>query len=473
MGYLRAILLVVGLATMSGCASYYQRNLAFQRQFTAGQMDAALAELESNKKAPTRPARFLHYCDKGVVLSMMGKYEESIAAFAEARRYVEDHRMNIGMEALAFLANPNISDYTPEDFESVLVYYYQARNYIDKGDFEGALVEIRAMNERLQYILDVRKKMITYKKDAFALNMMGMVYEASGDINNAFIAYRNAHNAYTEVYVDAYNTKVPQQLKLDILRTAAKMGFTDELSHFERVFNMQYQKPAANDNGTLVFLWHNGLGPVKAEWALTFTMIPGVGGAVTFKNEELGLVIPFSAAEVRKQGDAKLTDTRVIRIAVPKFVERVPLYKQANLLVDGKLHPLDMAEDVNAIAIQDLRDHLLREVGIALLRVAMKQATAELVRKENEGVGLALDILGAVTEHADTRNWQTLPHDIQYVRLSLPPGEHKIELQTLGLGGSNAQHPLTVNIEKGRTSFVTFSTLESVTQPLEGIWGDQ
>lgn len=473
MKYFRAILLVGLLASLAGCASYYQRNLAFQRQFTAGQMDAALNELESNKKAPERPARFLHFCDKGVVLGLMGRYEESIAAFAEARRYVEDHRMNIGMEALAFLANPNIADYTPEDFESVLVYYYQARNYIDKGDYEGALVEIRAMNERLQYILDMRKKMITYKKDAFALNMMGMVYEASGDINNAFIAYRNAYQAYNEVYAEAYNTKAPQQLKLDILRTAAKMGFTEELSHFEKQFNMQYQNPEANDNGTLVFLWHNGLGPVKAEWAITFTMIPGVGGAVTFKNEELGLVIPFSAAEVRKQGDVKLTDTRVVRIAVPKFVERVPLYRQANLLVNGKKHPLYMAEDINAIAFQDLRDHLLREVGIALLRVAMKQATAELVRKENEGVGLALDILGAVTEHADTRNWQTLPHDIQYVRLSLPPGEHTIELQTIGQGGSNAQYPITVTIEKGRTRFVTFNTLESITQPAEGMWGDQ
>lgn len=462
--------LLLAMLLFGACASYYQRNLAFQDAFTSGQMDEALKQLE-NKKAKKDRVKVLYYLNKGVVAQMMGSYETSKQALLEADRMVEDYQKNYGLEALTFLSNPNIVPYQTEDFEAVLMHYFQARNFISLGDFQGALVEIRRINLKLNYINDNRKQRITYRRDAFAHSLMGMVYEAANQPNDAFIAYRNAYEVYRDDYSKDYGVNPPAQLKQDLMRTAWKMNFKQELAQYEKEFNQTYQPPAAS-TGDVVFFWHNGLGPVKAEWALSFTVIPGVGGALTLKNEELDLIIPFPATNLGQEEKQGLINTRIVRVVVPKFVERVPLYRSANLVVNGQKHALEKAEDINAIAIQNLRDRIMREIGEAVIRTALKLAASEVARKKNEGLGLAMNLASAISERADTRNWQTLPHGIFYTRITLPPGTHNLTLQTMGPGTTTREQPITVEVRQGRTAFVTFSSLETLNKPLEGMRGN-
>lgn len=469
--WLRLFTISVGLLFMVACGSYYQRNLTFQNHFTTGQMEQANEDLDKGKKPATGHNRLLYFLNKGMVNRMLGNYDTSIEFFRQADFYIEDYQKNIGLEALSFVANPNVTPYEPEDFETVLVHYFQAKNYIDKGDFEGALVEIRRMNIRLNYINDKRKKKITYKNDAFANVVMGQVYEASGNYNDAFIAYRNALEVYRNQYKEAYAVGVPAQLKEDIIRSASKTGLNEERRQYEQEFGINYDKTADDGKGHLVFFWHNGLGPVKAEVAASFTLIPGAGGAVTFKNEELGFVFPFSAADMRGNEDVDWGKTRMIRVVFPKYVERVPMFNSATISVAGQKERLSLGEDINAIAFQDLRDRMLRELGKAVLRAALKQAAAEAARAKNEGVGAALSVLGALTESADTRNWQTLPHNIHYTRISLPEGEHTVNLELTGPRGARQAQQVKVTIRAGRTSFATFHSLDAVTKPLEGIYG--
>lgn len=466
-----AAIAIVAMCFFSACATYYQRNLAFQDAFTSGQMEEALKELE-NKKVKKDRVKVLYYLNKGVLAQMLGDFETSKQALLAADRMIEDYQKNYGMEALTFIANPTITTYQTEDFERVLMHYFQAKNFIQQGNYEGALIEARRINIALQNINDKRKERITYRRDAFAHTLMGMVYEAAGQTNDAFIAYRNAYEVYKQDYTTNYGVGVPNQLKQDLLRTAYQMKFKEELAQYEKEFNQQYQPVSNSENGDLVFFWQNGLGPVKAEWALSFTVIPGEGGALTLKNEELDMVIPFPAANMGKEEKQGLINTRIVRVVVPKFVERLPLYQSANLMFNGQKQALDKAEDINAIAIQNLRDRIMREIGEAVIRTALKLAASEAARSKNEGLGLALNLASAISERADTRNWQTLPHDIFYTRMSLPPGTHTLTLQTIGPSGNVREQPITVEIRKGRTSFVTYSSLETINKPAEGFRGN-
>jgi len=54
----------------------------------------------------------------------------------------------------------------------------------------------------------------------------------------------------------------------------------------------------------------------------------------------------------------------------------------------------------------------------------------------------------------------------------LPPGTHTLTLQTIGPGGNVREQPITVEIRKGRTSFVTYSSLETINKPAEGFRGN-
>jgi hypothetical protein len=52
-----------------------------------------------------------------------------------------------------------------------------------------------------------------------------------------------------------------------------------------------------------------------------------------------------------------------------------------------------------------------------------------------KGLGVLANILGAVTEKADTRSWLTLPGQVHVLRLHLPPGRHDVKLELLGATG--------------------------------------
>ena len=76
LSYARYVVLLVVVLSLSACATYYQRNLAFQDAFTTGEMDEALKQLE-NKKAKKDKVKVLYYLNKGVVAQMMGNPEAS------------------------------------------------------------------------------------------------------------------------------------------------------------------------------------------------------------------------------------------------------------------------------------------------------------------------------------------------------------------------------------------------------------
>lgn len=454
---------VVFTITLAGCATYYQKNLRFQEFFEKGEIEQAATILDQNRRAATGKDRLLFFLHKGVVLQMLGNYRESNEFLEEAYLYIEDLQRNYATEALSFLTNPTILPYRGEDFEQVQLHYYKALNYLRLNQFEEALVECRRMNIKLNSLNDkYANHKNRYKRDAFAYNLMGIIFEAAGEVNNAFVSYRNAYEAYKEDYREHFHVDVPEQLKRDLLRTAYLNGFTEELEQYEKEFNMKYiHQPT--EGGELVFFWNNGLGPVKSEWSINFFIVKGSGGVITFVNEEQGLSFPFSV-EGRSRDDAlKLGDLKAVRVAFPKYLERRPYFRSAALSIGDEDYPLEITQNINEIAFKTLEDRMIRELGNSLLRLALKQVSEELVRKKSKGLGALLSAAHALTEKADTRNWQTLPYSIHYARIPLTQGENTVTLKTRTLHGRNeTAATFQFYLERNETVFHTYHSLESL-----------
>jgi hypothetical protein len=100
-------------------------------------------------------------------------------------------------------------------------------------------------------------------------------------------------------------------------------------------------------------------------------------------------------------------------------------------------------------------------MGTAILRMATKKALEAAARKENDDLGSAISIVNALTEKADTRNWQTLPYQIAYTRVSLPEGENTVDFKMTSSTVTAKTQTLKFNISKGKTTFFTFSSLDS------------
>lgn len=455
----RFLLIIITCLSLSSCATYYEQSYELQKLIAAGQFESADKLLAADKKGTDGKNRMLYYCNRGLVSFMNGEYEQSIAFLNEADYYVEDYKKNIGSEALALITNPMMKPYKPEDFESVMVHYYKAMNFIYLNDYEGALIECRRVNILLQQFNDkYKEKKNRYSRDAFAHNMMGIVYEASGNVNDAFIAYRNALEIYEEDYTNLYQVGPPEQLKKDILRTAHQLGFGTELNYYEDKFNIKHEADNPN-TGHLVFFWFNGFGPVKDEWSINFVNTGYNNGWITLVNEEHGLSFPLYVGNYSREEQHSFKNMSYLRVAFPKYVERKPFFNAARIHANGKSYPLELSQDINAIAFQCLNDRMLREIASGIARLATKKALEALARNENENLGAVLSLVNAATEKADTRNWQSLPYSISYCRVPLSEGTHQVELSATG----RMQHkvPFTFNIKKGQTTFFAFHNLES------------
>lgn len=449
---------MINLLITAGCATFYQRNAKFQAFVSDGKMEKAEDYLKGSKKMQRDRNRLLYLFNMGFVNHLQQDFQESNKYFNEADLLIEDYKRNYGSEALALISNPEVKPYKAEDFESVLLHYYKALNYLNLGQFDGAAVEARRINLKLQELNDKYKDHKNrYQADAFAHIVMGLAYEAQGEINDAFIAYRNAYNVYTGEH-GYFGVDVPKQLKEDILRTAAILGFGNELDFYQKEFNMTYT-PAPNKHGELIFFWHNGMGPVKDEWSVNFFAVPGQGGYINFTNEELGVTFPFYVGDDKKKRNDLLA-LKVVRVAFPKYLERPTYYKKAWLDLNGDRQRLELAEDVNAIAFKTLEDRFVREMASALLRLATKKLAEVQISQENEMLGALATVTNAVTEKADTRNWQTLPHSIYYTRTPLEEGQNKVVLKTEKANGTTDATSFEFTGRKGRMVFFPYHSLE-------------
>jgi len=454
----RLVVILIGLLAVSSCATYYQSNLFFNQEFERGNLDEAYKTIQKESSQSRSRRILLYYFNCGLVLSMMGRYEESNTYFEKAYLYGEDYRINYLNEVASYLTNPMVTSYRGEDHEHLLVLYYKAMNYLKMHNTDDALVECRRLNTRLQQLSDRYQSKEKYERDAFVNLLMGIIYEADKDYNNAFIAYRNALTIYQSDYARLFGVTVPAQLRTDILRTAWLSGLTNEFENFKSDFQMADYVYKPTDGGELVFFWHNGLAPVKVEWGVDF-VVSQQGNWVYFANEQLGYNFPFQVNDNTQRN--ALTGLQIIRIAFPKYMERKTYFIEASVDVNNNTYPLQLAEDVNKIAFKCLQERMGIEFSKALLRVAVKKTEENQIRKENETLGAIVGLLNAVTEKADTRNWQTLPHSISYCRISLPEGNANLHFVAQTPGGREVDHPITVSILKGQTTFHTFTSLET------------
>ena len=455
-------LVMLGLAWMlSSGATYYQQHYDFNSEFEKGDLPRALEVLQKKESLANSKSKFLYFVNNGLLLSIMGKYEASNEFFERAFLFGEDYHVNYFHEATGYFTNPNMSVYRGEDHEHLMLLYFKAINYLKMNKPEEALVECRRLNIRLNQLSDKYKSERKYQRDAFVHNLMGIIYQSTGDYNNAFIAYRNALGIYENEYQNLFSISAPLQLKKDLMNTAWWSGFVEEFREYQDRFGMQDYVPEKPE-AELVFFWHNGLSPVKSEWNINFVIDHRSNNMVVFTNEQLGIAFPFHVDESKEKSD--LQRLEVFRVAFPKYQERPEYYHRALLEADSLTIPLELSEDISKIAFHSLKERMVLEFSKGLLRAAMKKATEMGIKKEDEGLAALIGVVNALTEKADTRNWQTLPHSIYYARVPLRVGQNKLNF-SISAGDDIADYRFSYQAAKAQTLFHTFSSLETSEMP--------
>jgi hypothetical protein len=348
-----------------------------------------------------------------------------------------------------------------------MVHYYKSLNYLGLGKTEDAMVEARRISLRNNAQQDkAGTNTNRYSDDALALILQGIIYEQSGDINNAFISYRNAADVFLKNKGEWYGVSLPEQLKQDVLRTAAANGFTEDVQHYSSLLNTTLQPSAKAPGGELVLFWENGLAPVKQEQSFFFALTKDGLGNFNFTDANGSVNVPFIFDNNFNQDNIKLADLRSLRVAFPKYLEQPLAYTQGTVSVNNVQYSFEQAENINDLAFATLKERFLKDMSKALSRIAIKKIAEAAARPkkddknkdEKEALASAIQLFSLISEKADTRNWQTLPHTILYTRIPLQAGTNQI---TVNFAGPNQQtKPVNLVVEgNGRLQVQNICTL--------------
>ena len=413
--------LVASLLIISGCATFTEQFSGVERHLVNGRPAQALKTLEA-KPGPERD-RVLYLLNKSMLQRMNGDFEASNSSLEQSKKLMQKlSALSVSETTTSLIINDATSSYAGDPHEQVMVHMIKAINYLQLGQRDSARVEALQMDIRLRELSARSGTRLAYSEDAFGRYLAGVIYEELGEESDAMISYRKAYESYS-AQKKHFAVALPNELKKGLLRMSLRMGMNNEHLKYRKEFkSTQFITVAeSRKNGSLIFLFGNGLGPKKHEKNISLR---------DYKNGQLH------------------------RIALPYYKSRPAILGGVRLQAGERKVDGDLVDDIDAIAKKTLDEQMPAITARALARAVAKSAMVREARRQDKNskngnglLGLLVNIATVVTERADTRSWVTLPSEVHMARLNLPPGKYDIMVQFLGQRGGVVDSMVLPGIE--------------------------
>ncbi len=365
----RCLALIVLLLCLNGCAGRLNRA---SDSYYSGDPQRALTLLEKGDHWGKRN-QLLFLLEEGVVLHQLGEYQQSVKQLLAAAQLIEQFEVvSLSEQAGSLVTSEWLTRYKGEYSERLWVHSYLMMDYLLLGQYDDALVEAKQALERLE------KYPQALKNDYFTRALIALCFANLSEDNDAYLVYRKL--------ADDLPSAAP--VAPDIVHFAGQLGMTDEVEKYRSFLPQNLPSGEAE----LVLFVANGRIPEKR---------PG------------NVVLPPS-----------------IRFAFPYYSRRKTPRSRIRV-VPHRWKPLPLlTTDLGDVARTALAARKVRLIAKESLRVATKEALAQSVGNKNDVaaetiVRVALFLL----EEPDTRSWQTLPGRLTLVRIPLPAGRHKIQVE--------------------------------------------
>lgn len=449
-----ALGVALGVLLVAGCASYVDRMAPVKAELRSGNVQAALARLDARFKGHDDDLVYL--MERGLLLRYAGRLDESNTAFERAEQRADDlYTKSISQNAASLLTADTILPYEGEDFERVLIHYYRALNYLDLGQTEGALVECRKAQRKLQFYEESHgegsKK---YRTDPFVHYLMGLIQESAGDLNDAYVSYKKAVQGFQD-QEDVLGVALPASLVDDLFTATHRLSFFDEVDYLRRQYpSVARRPPPPPGDVELIVLVEVGFAPSKVEMDLRIPILESE------KNEDPARL----TGTLRERAYERRSWQRVhywLRMALPAYPPAgAPPWRAVE--VEGE--PAMLVENIEVMARASLDDRmprvLLKTIARALAKYLATTKSEDAVAKKHgssagSAVGAILNLAAVATEQADLRAWLGLPREIHMVRLHVPAERRQITIRVAGqAGGVIAQESIPVRHAGGPVTFV-------------------
>jgi hypothetical protein len=410
MGFLKR-LIPAGLAgflalSCAGADIYGEIDPALE---AAAFSQANIAPARGGGKKPvyTNREAVLFHLDQGMMGHYAGFWDDSSQDLEIGERLIEDAFTKSLSQAIAsYIVNDTVRDYAGEDYEDLYINVFNALNYYHRDDLEGALVEIRRVNEKLLVLADkyetAKAKVLNSHSE---LGSVEYVREASSFSNSALarylgvLFYRGGGLA-DDARIDMEELKAAYKLAPGIYANPLPSSLEDELS-------------IPRELGRLNVIAFTGLSPIKEE-------------------ENIVIPLPYPAPN------------NWARVALPRMVNRPSMIRSIEVVLDnGEKFELETLENLSAVAEETFRSRhslvVLKSVARTIIKATAGAGIASAVDEKAEGWGALIGLLGRVvseaTEKADTRTSRYFPACAFVGGINLEPGIYSITVNYYGTSG--------------------------------------
>ena len=439
-------LLIISL--MIGCASYKFPEVI--EPLERGKPEGAYTYLQKHApKNPDIPYQF----ELGLVAHYANRLAASSAAFDVGGDIAEDrYTKELKKELGSLVTSDKLRPYSATQYERLLSHYYRVLNYVYLNQLDGALVECRRATALINYFKGEDEK-YDFFGTGFLAYLSGMLFEATGEWNDALISYKQAAEYYQNA-AEKTGVEMPDDIGNALVRLTRRLGFTDE---FERYRDQYGEPPEHPENyGELILFYESGYVPPKTEEALMFPIL---------KTDKVDDAEKFVPALIKREGVVyeEVRLEYLLRVAIPTIGSHRPRFAGIEVAV-GKQEPARgvRVEDVENIAIETFKAERPIILFRTLLRGVGKYLLFRQANKKHEVLGIFTNLAGVLTEQADTRSWQALPNQIFMVRMPLPAGTHTLKLSFLDVNGQvrRSQPVPDIKIRPNQITFLNHRTYE-------------
>ena len=413
-------------AALTGCASMQSHDKLASDVQSAGRtggIPAALAQLEASAKSEDDKTALLYNLERGELLRMDRRYEDSTNAFLLADIKVKEWEETAKTDPSklmgtvgAALISERLKNYEGQDYEKVWLTTRLAMNRVALGDFENARVDIKRTHEREAIIAEFRSKET-------------LAAEEEAKSKGAAAGGKELNGYPVETLND------PEVLAL-------KNGYQNALSHYLAGFMYE----VLGESGLAAPGYRKAI-ELKPETGVLEEGLRGLDNRTSFtwKRRQRMTDVLF----VVEAGDAPARKPKAFTIPVPTGRGMVtasisyPVIEPSTdpllttLSAAGTDLKLEKVVDVNVMARRALKDEMpgmvLRGVTRAVAKGVMQN---ELQKRGGLVGGLIGAVASAATEVADDRMWRMLPGRVYIARGYLPPGEHVVTVNGRALPDS-------------------------------------
>ena len=361
---------------------------------------------EKNKTIYRGKDKVLYFLDKGMLSHYGGDYQESSALLQQGERAIEENfAVSISQEIGTFILNDRTREYDGEDYEDVYLNVFNALNYYHRGDMEGAMVEIRRMNNKLRDL--------SVKYGQLMTNMQKMALEKDTEIPpnpEAPVKFNNSALARYLGMLFYRGEGMMDDARID--QNQLRIAMADAPAIYKNPVPSSIQNELVIPAGMarLNVISFTGRSPVKKEEALR---------------------IPLGNAW--------------IKIALPVMTPRPSLIVLIETKLDsGETFILELLEDISAVVTATFAQKKNLIYAKSVLRASIKGIAASVFNAaaeysdDNKGLytllGIGSQIFAEASEQADLRAARYFPGRAYVGGINLKPGTHSFTITYYGTG---------------------------------------